>query len=124
MSKDFRNFIAQLKLEAIALATLMIVLTYESPYSLWWLLITFLAFDVGAIGYLYNTKIGAYTYNFMHNYTVPTLLIVFGIVFSHDLTALIGYCWTFHISIDRALGFGLKHKHSFHETHMGKIGKK
>lgn len=119
---DFEKFIRHLKLEAIALAILMAVLTYKSPYSLWWLLGTFLLFDIGAVGYIFNTKIGAKTYNFMHNYTVPTLFIVGGIVLSSDITALIGYCWTFHISVDRALGFGLKDKKSFKRTHMGKIG--
>lgn len=123
MSKDFRNFVTHLKLEAVALAILMVVLTYESDYSLWWLLISFLAFDIGALGYAINPKIGSYTYNLMHNFTIPTLLIAGGIMFDSQIVSLVGYCWTFHISVDRALGYGLKHKTSFHETHMGKIGK-
>ncbi len=124
MSRDFRNFVTHLKLEAIALAILMLVLTYESSYSMWWLLIAFLFFDIGIVGYLINSKVGSYTYNLMHNFTVPTLLIAAGILFDAEIISLIGYCWTFHISIDRALGYGLKHTTSFKETHMGKIGKK
>jgi hypothetical protein len=122
--KEFEKFIRQLKLEAVALAILMVVLTYKSSYSLWVLPITFLLFDAGMIGYLKNPKTGALFYNLTHNLTAPTLMIVSGILFDYEAVAVIGFCWTFHIAIDRALGFGLKHKTSFHHTHMGNIGTK
>lgn len=114
----FDNFIRHLKLEALSLALLMVVLTYESPYSLWWLLISFVVFDIGVVGYIFNPKLGAKTYNFTHNYTIPTLFIAVGVMIPNDLLSLVGYCWIFHISIDRTFGYGLKHKHSFKRTHM------
>lgn len=119
--KDFEKFVRHLKFESLALAILMVVLTYRSPYSLWWLIISFLAFDIGMIGYLFNEKVGAFTYNQMHNYTVPTLLIALGIVINTPWISLIGYCWIFHISVDRVMGFGLKDKKSFKHTHLGNL---
>lgn len=122
--KNFETFIRHLRLEAIALAILMVVLTHKTDYSLWVLLLTFPLFDIGMIGYLKDTKTGALFYNISHNLTVPTLLIASGVYFSKDTVSVIGFCWTFHIAVDRALGFGLKHEESFHHTHMGTIRKK
>lgn len=120
---DFKRFVTRLKLEALALAALMIVLTYVSSVPLWVLLATFLIFDIGMIGYIKNSKFGALTYNFTHDLTIPTLLIACGLFFNSEVIAVIGYCWTFHIAVDRAMGYGLKHTHSFHETHLGSLKK-
>lgn len=123
MKSDLAQFIKHLKLEAVALAILMIVLTNESGYSLWVLPVTFLLFDVGMVGYLKNPVTGALFYNLTHSLTIPTIMIATGSFFSLDVVAVIGFCWTFHIAVDRALGFGLKNKTSFHNTHLGKIKK-
>lgn len=123
MVKDFNSFVRHLKLEAFALAILMVVLTYKSSAPLWILLATFPLFDIGVIGYLKNTKLGATTYNISHSSIVPTLLIVVGIISNTEWISVLGFSWSFHIAVDRALGFGLKHEHSFKETHLGHIGK-
>jgi hypothetical protein len=31
--------------------------------------------------------------------------------------------WAAHIGVDRALGYGLKHRTGFSDTHLGRIGK-
>jgi hypothetical protein len=121
--KDLEKFVKHLRFEAVALAILMVVLTYESPAPLWILPATFLFFDIGMIGYIKNTKLGALTYNISHNLTIPTFLIASGILFDITWVAVFGFCWTFHVAVDRSLGYGLKHQHSFKETHLGKIGK-
>lgn len=121
---DFKKFVTHLKFEALALALLMIALTHISDAPLWVLPASFLVFDIGIIGYIKDSKFGALTYNFTHDLTIPTLLIAAGVFFSNEVVAVVGYCWTFHIAVDRSLGFGLKHKHSFHETHLGKLKNK
>lgn len=121
--KDFESFIKHLKFEAVALAMLMAALTYLSDYSLWVLPVTFLLFDIGMIGYLKDAPTGAKLYNLSHNLTVPTLMITYGALFEHPTMSVIGFCWTFHIAVDRALGFGLKQHTSFHHTHLGTIKK-
>ncbi len=122
--KEFDKFIRHLRLEAFSLAVLMVVLTYNSGYSLWVLPVTFLFFDVGMIGYLRDPKTGALFYNLTHSHTIPSLLIASGVLFNKEAVAVVGFCWTFHIAIDRGMGFGLKHKSSFHKTHLGTIKKK
>ncbi len=123
MVKDFNKFIKHLKLEALALAILMVALTYYSSAPLWILIVSFPFFDIGMIGYIKDTKLGAITYNFTHNATIPTLVIAAGIISHIEWIAVLGFCWVFHITLDRALGFGLKHGHSFNDTHLGRIGK-
>lgn len=122
--KEFEKFVRHLRLEAISLAVLMAVLTYRSGYGLWVIPLTFLLFDIGMVGYLKDAKTGALFYNLSHNLTVPTLFIAVGVLFKQEIVSVIGFCWTFHIAVDRTLGFGLKHAASFHKTHMGIIGKK
>lgn len=121
-TKEFASFIRHLKFEALALGALMFALAYRSPYSTWWLLVAFPFVDIGMVGYLINPKVGAQTYNLFHNATFPTALIAVGVIISNDLVSFVGIAWTFHIAVDRLLGYGLKHKHSFKETHLGKIG--
>jgi hypothetical protein len=102
----------------------MIVLMLESSAPFWILPASFLLFDIGMVGYMVNPRIGSLTYNALHNLTVPTLCIAFGVVGNIEALSVLGYCWTFHIAVDRAFGFGMKHKHSFHETHLGTIKRK
>lgn len=119
---DVTNFVRHLRFEALALAILMAVLLYQTDASMWWLVIGFPLIDLCMIGYAFGPKIGALTYNLAHNATIPTLLIVAGLIFQAESVSVIGFVWTFHTAVDRVLGYGLKHQHSFKETHMGKIG--
>jgi hypothetical protein len=121
---DFEKFIKSLRLEGLALAILMVVLIYNSTAPLWILPATFLLFDISIIGYKFSNKIGAKTYNFIHNATFPTILIAAGLLVDIEWISILGICWTFHIAVDRTLGYGLKHEESFAHTHLGKIGKK
>lgn len=36
---------------------------------------------------------------------------------------IVGLAWLAHIAADRALGYGLKRPTSFHDTHLGRIGR-
>ena len=115
------SFVKTLKLEGLVLAALMVVLTREAGQSLWFLPATFLLFDVSMIGYMFNEKVGAFTYNLVHNSVLPTLLLIAGILLSVRSMEIWAYAWLFHVGIDRALGYGLKHKTSFKHTHLGKL---
>lgn len=117
------TFVKRLRLEGVALAVLMVTLTYYSSAPLWILPATFLLFDICMLGYMINPKIGATLYNLGHDITIPTLLIALGLVINTEWVSILGFCWTFHIAVDRAFGYGFKHDHSFNETHLGKIGK-
>jgi hypothetical protein len=92
-------------------------------FDWWWLIITFLLFDVSAVGYLINSKVGALTYNIGHSLFGPAILMTNYILTSNQVVLFFGLVWLFHIFVDRALGFGLKYTTAFHHTHLGKIGK-
>lgn len=93
----------------------------------WWLpLATFLVFDLSALGYLINQRIGALTYNVVHSYLGPAMpAVVWGSLQIVGTAAtwllLFAACWAFHFAVDRALGFGLKLE-AFSHTHLSAIG--
>lgn len=109
----------------IAIGTLIVMITLGQP---WWLLFAaFLVFDLSALGYLINQRVGALCYNFVHNYAGPAFLVVAWAVLRLNSVAgewllLVAACWGFHVAVDRALGYGLKLA-SFNHTHLGFIGK-
>ena len=122
--KDIRHlilFVRTLKIEGLVLAALMVVLMYKAGTSLWFLVLTFLLFDISMIGYAFNKKIGALTYNIGHSTIIPSLLLIFGILANNHLIQIWSYAWLFHIGIDRSLGYGLKHQTSFKHTHLGTL---
>ncbi|MCL3859836.1 DUF4260 family protein [Actinotalea sp. K2] len=111
---------------AIALALLLVTLASGQP---WWLLLAaFLLFDLSAVGYLRNSHVGATTYNAVHNYTGPALVLaLYGALHLGDQQvtwlALLSACWAFHVAVDRALGYGLKLE-EFTHTHLGQIDRR
>ena len=124
MPEELSHIIRHLRLEALSLAMLMTALTYVAGVPLWLLVVLFPVFDVGMIGYVLNSRIGALTYNFSHNATTATFFIMFGALLDSKYISFIGFCWTFHIAVDRLLGFGLKYKTTFYRTHLGEIAAK
>ena len=114
-----------LKLEEAGVFILSIFLMTQLPVQLsWWLYpILFLAPDIGMIGYLINTRIGAFTYNLFHHKLTAVALIVPGILYENEYLILGGLMLLAHSSFDRLLNYGLKYPDSFRHTHLGEIGK-
>lgn len=79
--------------------------------------------DIFMIGYFKSKHIGAKVYNVGHSYSMPAILVATGLALDHALWLQIATIWVAHISMDRALGYGLKHSKGFHHTHLGVIGK-
>lgn len=109
----------------IAAAILLAMIAWGQPW--WVLLLAFLAFDLSALGYLVNQRVGAFCYNLVHNYTAPALLMAGWAALSlrevhAEWLMVLAACWGFHVAVDRALGFGLK-LGPFTHTHLGLIGK-
>jgi hypothetical protein len=92
-------------------------------FDWWWLLVLFIVFDVSMVGYLMSNHMGALTYNIGHSIIGPTLLASIYIVTNNQILLFITLLWLFHIFVDRALGYGMKHTKGFDHTHLGKIGK-
>jgi len=88
----------------------------------WWLyIILFLSPDIGMIGYLINTKVGAFTYNLTHHKAVGCMLIVLAVIQPNDYLLFSGLMLLAHSSFDRILGFGLKYTDNFKHTNIGYV---
>ncbi|WP_447587840.1 DUF4260 domain-containing protein [Microbacterium lacticum] len=111
---------------AVALAVAVVFVT--SGYPWWTLLAMFLIFDLSAVGYLSNGRLGPLLYNAVHNYAGPAVLTAayaLGVVWGLNVWAigLLAGCWAFHVAVDRTLGYGLKTERGFRHTHLGVIGR-
>lgn len=110
-----------LRLEG-ALLLLALVVAYWYSHANWILFIVLiLSPDLAMLGYLRDTRIGAWCYNAVHTVAGPVLLGAASIRY-HNLVPL-AIIWAAHIAMDRALGYGLKYEDSFGHTHLGMIGK-
>lgn len=117
----------------VALAVLIAFVAIGGWMWLLWPFVLFLLFDLSALGYLANTRVGAFWYNLVHNWAGPVVLLVvwaFAYLLTYSIPSEAGevllvaaLAWLFHVAVDRALGYGLKHPDHFQHTHLGWIGK-
>ncbi|KRM67649.1 hypothetical protein FD06_GL000801 [Apilactobacillus ozensis DSM 23829 = JCM 17196] len=95
---------------------------YEFKFSLIWLIILILIPDISAVGYLFNNKLGAYTYNLMHSLVLPTMFLIITIFLHYHVNTFL-IIWFIHIFMDRSLGYGLKYNDNFQHTHIDSMKK-
>jgi hypothetical protein len=112
-----------LKLEGFALFVLSIFLFSRLSYPWWVYPLLFFVPDISMIGYVHDTRLGAWIYNIVHHYGISIGLYLLGFFLGSPLLQLIGVILLGHSSLDRALGYGLKYPDAFSNTHLGKIGK-
>ncbi len=112
-----------LKLEEAFMFGLAIYLNSFLPFASWVFWALFLLPDIGMLGYLVNTRVGAVTYNLFHHKGIAIAIYLAGYFLTiHELT-LAGLVLFGHSSFDRIFGYGLKHPDNFKNTHLGWIGK-
>ena len=88
----------------------------------WWLFVVlWLVPDVGLLGFLVNTRLGAWAYDPLHSYVGPAVLLVVGVAAEVDVALAIGLIWANHVGIDRAIGYGLKSTWSAKQTHLQQL---
>lgn len=110
-----------LHLEGLVILATSLYLYYVTNGSWWLLILLLLAPDLSMIGYLKDKKLGAITYNLVHNYVLSLVLIAVGLISQNSLIIQIGLILTAHIAMDRMLGFGLKYPTNFKDTHLQKV---
>jgi hypothetical protein len=110
------------RVEALFMLAASIYFYTHLHFSLIWFVVFLFSMDVFMIGYAFDKVLGAKFYNIGHTYIVPAVLLVIGVASDHRLVLAAGIIWAAHISMDRALGYGLKHKTGFKDTHLGHIG--
>ena len=113
-----------IKLEELGIFLLTAYLIYEMnyPVSWWWYLPLFLAPDIGMLGYLINTRVGAVTYNFFHHRGIASILMIIGWIWSIDILIFASLILFAHSAFDRMMGYGLKYPDSFKHTSIGNLG--
>lgn len=120
-----------LRLEEAAQFLLILLVLVMKGVAWWVYLLLLVGPDIGMVGYLLNTRVGAFTYNLTHHKGIAILLILAGIgaEMGNMLTnvqsglLLTGLVLFGHSALDRMLGYGLKFGDSFQHTHLGWIGK-
>ncbi|HUG31014.1 MAG TPA: DUF4260 domain-containing protein [Candidatus Limnocylindria bacterium] len=89
-----------------------------------WFLPLLLAPDLSMLGYLRGPRLGATTYNLAHNWLVGGLVLGLGWWLGSAQLSLAGAVLVAHTGMDRLFGYGLKYPSSFHDTHLGRIGRR
>lgn len=120
-------------LRAEELAQLLVcIITLVMHAVPWWAyVLLLLGPDISMLGYLINTRVGAFTYNLFHHKGIALLLAGSGLASAYFTVPLgvptngllmAGIILYGHSSLDRMLGYGLKFGDSFQHTHLGWIG--
>lgn len=112
-----------LRTEELVLFLFGIYLFAQLSYAWWWFPALLLVPDLGMLGYLKNSSIGACTYNLTHHRGIALGCYLLGVYLYLPVLQLAGIILFAHASLDRALGYGLKYKSGFAHTHLGTIGK-
>lgn len=81
----------------------------------------FLVPDLSLLGYLANARVGGLTYNVVHTYLVPGLVLALGLLTNTLVLSQIAGIWFAHISVDRMLGFGLKYLSETKDSHLQRV---
>lgn len=90
----------------------------------WLLVILFLLVpDISMLGYLRDPRLGAFTYNVVHNWALGLAVLGIGVWSAMAWVVLVGAILVAHVGMDRVLGYGLKLPSAFQDTHLGRIGK-
>jgi len=113
-----------LKLEEVGVFLLCVFFFNTLSFAWWWFPTLLFLPDLGMLGYLLNSKVGAFTYNLVHHRLLASLITVGAIYFDDPNWKLVAIVLFAHISFDRIFGYGLKYNDSFNNTHLGFIGKK
>lgn len=113
-----------LKLEELGQLLLSLILFNHLDYAWWVYPASILLPDISMIGYMVNTKVGAWLYNFFHHKLIAIIFLVFGFGLNNSLLILSGVILFGHSAMDRIFGYGLKFNDNFKNTHMGWIGNK
>ena len=98
-----------------------VILYFHLGYP-WWLFIALvLAPDLSMLGYLAGPATGSAVYDLAHTLVVPVAVATIGMLADADVAIQVGLVWVAHIGVDRALGYGLKYRTGFRDTHLQRV---
>lgn len=111
--------VTQKRLEATAVLVCSLYLYHYSGFSWLFFALTFALPDLSILGYLKSKSFGAFTYNLIHCFIWPILLLVAGLTTETAIAQQLGLVWLAHCAFDRTIGWGLKYEDSFCHTDLG-----
>jgi Domain of unknown function (DUF4260) len=114
---------AILRLEGAAAFAAAIALYAYAGFSWPLFALLLLAPDLSMLAYLIGPRAGAAAYNLVHTYALALQLALAGYFLASPTACVLGLIWIAHIGMDRMLGYGLKYRTGFHDTHLGRIGR-
>jgi Domain of unknown function (DUF4260) len=114
---------ALLRSEALAALVLGVAVWVGNGGSLAWFAVLILAPDLSMIGYAVGSRVGAVTYNVVHNWALAGAAAGVGWWLDSRWLLLAGALLLAHVGMDRVLGYGLKLPSDFRDTHLGRIGR-
>jgi hypothetical protein len=109
--------------EHVALVVAGVVVYLANGGMVILLLPLLLAPDLSIAGYLGGPRLGAVTYNAVHNLVLALAALGIGWWLDVGWLVLLGAVLIAHVGGDRALGYGLKLPCDFRDTHLGRIGR-
>ena len=112
-----------LRIESASIAALGIAVYLSAGGPPLLLIPALLAPDLSMLGYLAGPRVGAVTYNLVHNWALASALVLLSVVIGQLWPMLVGSVVAAHVGMDRALGYGLKLPTAFRDTHLGRIGR-
>ncbi len=108
-----------LRVEELLQLILCAYLSQQLPFAGWLYWALFLTPDIGMLGYLINTKVGAMLYNLFHHKGIAISFYLAGLILTNPELQFIGLLLFGHSAFDRIFGYGLKYDDSFKHTHLG-----
>lgn len=107
-----------LRLEGVGLCAVSVA-GYATLDGSWWIFAAcFFLADLAMLGYLAGRRVGAACYNLAHTTISPVVLLLVAAWLRDANLASLALIWSAHIGFDRAAGYGLKYRTSFHHTHL------
>ena len=113
-----------LKLEELGQFILSILFFNQLDYAWWVFPACILLPDLSMMGYLVNSKTGAWLYNFFHHKLLAIAVFAFGFWWGSPFITVSGVILFGHSAMDWIFGYGLKFNDHFEHTHLGWIGKR
>jgi hypothetical protein len=110
-----------LRIEGLALFAGALALYLDGGFSILALALLALAPDISLLGYLGGPRIGAIAYDLAHFEAWPILLATVAVLIDWSVGVQLGLIWLAHIGIDRTLGYGLKYRSAFSDTHLQRV---
>jgi Domain of unknown function (DUF4260) len=112
-----------LRLEGAAAFSAAIALYGHAGFPWLAFAVLFLGPDLSMLAYLVGPRAGAFAYDFVHTYALALPLAVAGFAVGSIVASALALIWIADIGFDRMLGYGLKYRSGFGDTHLGRIGR-